>query len=86
MQFDLNELQRIRDRQSHRFATSHYRTATTRGRSLEQGVHLTQLKTLAGRQLRILSATNGAGEEHIGKFWFVSGYSRVGGPDLVPET
>lgn len=46
---------------------------------------LQQLYSPNGRQLRILSAGNGAEIEDIGKFWFVVGYSEIGGPDIVPE-
>jgi hypothetical protein len=62
------------------------RTPTTRGRSQEAGVNLNQLRTVMGRQLRVLSAGNGATQADIGKFWFVTGYSLVGGPDVIPET
>lgn len=45
---------------------------------------LQQLYSPNGRQLRILQAGNGAEAEDVGKFWFVVGYSEVGGPDIVP--
>lgn len=44
-----------------------------------------QLTTRTGRQLRILQAGNGATAEDVGKFWFVVGYSKVGGGDIVPN-
>jgi hypothetical protein len=47
---------------------------------------LQQLYTPDGRQLRILAAGNGADTADIGKFWFVVGYSEVGGPDIVPAS
>ena len=61
------------------------RTLTTRGRALESQVNLNQLPLVHDRQLRILRAGNGATEGDVGKFWFVVGYSLVGGPDIVPE-
>jgi len=45
-----------------------------------------QLRIRDGQQLRILAAGNGAAAEDIGKFWFVPGYSRVGGPDVIPDS
>lgn len=47
---------------------------------------LQQLYSPNGRQLRILAPGNGAGPGHVGGFWFVVGYSEVGGPDVVPES
>lgn len=46
---------------------------------------LQQLYTPNGRQLRVLAPGNGAEAGDVGKFWFVVGYSIVGGPDIVPE-
>lgn len=61
------------------------RSLTTRGRALEAQVNLNQLPLVHDRQLRVLRAGNGAAAEDVGKFWFVVGYSLVGGPDIVPE-
>lgn len=47
---------------------------------------LQQLYTPDGRQLRILAPGNGAGPEDVGGFWFVVGYSEVGGPDVIPAS
>lgn len=86
MDFDSHRWRHIRDEAFGRFLAAGIRTQTTRGRSLEAEVHALQLRTLEGRQLRVLSAGNGATEADIGKFWFVPGYSLVGGPDIVPES
>lgn len=56
----------------------------SRARRQNAGVDTSQLYGIEGRQLRILAAGNGATSDDIGKFWFVPGYSRVGGPDIVP--
>lgn len=39
-----------------------------------------------GRQLRVLSAGNGATEADIGRFWWTDGYSVIGGGDVMPES
>ena len=49
-------------------------------------VDVNQLRIRDGQQLRILAAGNGATIDDIGKFWFVPGYSRVGGPDIIPDS
>jgi hypothetical protein len=38
------------------------------------------------KQLRILEAGNGAEAGDVGGFFWVPGFSRVDGPDIVPET
>ena len=55
-------------------------------RRLEATIDVQQLPLRSARQLRVLAAGNGAAAGDIGKFWFVIGYSQVGGPDIVPET
>lgn len=65
------------------------RSPLVRGRHLEANVNVTQLTSRQGangQQLRILAAGNGAATEDIGKFWFVVGYSKLGGPDIVPTS
>lgn len=47
---------------------------------------LQQLYSPNGRQLRVLAAGNGATAEDVGKFWFVVGYSEIGGGDIVPAS
>ena len=47
---------------------------------------LQQLYSPNGRQLRVLAEGNGAEPEDVGKFWFVVGYSEVGGPDIIPAS
>lgn len=59
--------------------------AIVRARMARSGVSSQQIPIRTGRQLRILAVGNGAAAEDIGKFWFVVGYSKVGGPDIVPN-
>lgn len=59
--------------------------AIVRARIARSSVSAQQLPIRTGRQLRILAAGNGAAAEDIGKFWFVVGYSKIGGPDIVPN-
>lgn len=62
------------------------RSPIVRGRHLEANVNITQLHSRQGangEQLRILVEGNGALEADIGKFWFVVGYSKVGGSDII---
>jgi hypothetical protein len=54
-------------------------------RNRSSSVDMQQLYSPNGRQLRILKEGNGAVAGDIGKFWFVVGYSTVGGPDIVPD-
>lgn len=61
------------------------RRPITLARRAEAGVDHQQLSIKIRIPLRITEAENGADEEDIGKFWFVPGYSVVGGPDIVPE-
>ncbi len=67
------------------------RKASIRGpislsRRAEASVDLSQLSVNKVLSLRITEAGNGATVADIGKFWFTPGYSRVGGPDIVPES
>lgn len=50
-----------------------------------EGVDLGQLTQQEDVQLRILSSDVGGSitSEMVGLFWFVPGYSLVGGPDVV---
>ncbi len=54
-------------------------------RRAEAGIDFSQMKIKQKFRLRITSETSGAEPEDIGKFWFIPGYSLVGGPDIVPE-
>lgn len=58
-----------------------------RSRQLEGNIDLSQLPIRATHRMRITAADvnedAGITEADIGKFWFVPGYSKVGGPDLV---
>lgn len=47
---------------------------------------LQQLYSPNGRQLRILAPGNGADADDVGGFWFVVGYSEVGGSDVIPTS
>mgnify|MGYP007117018833 CR=1 FL=1 len=78
-------LRKLRKDAFHIDRTSGPRSPINRGRQQEANVHVNQLYHRSFRQLRILKAGNGAAEEDIGKFWFVEGYSLVGGPDIVQE-
>ncbi len=57
----------------------------TRGRHSYQGVDASQLFIRDEAQLRILAAGNGASAGDIGKFWFIPGFSAVGGGDIIPD-
>lgn len=83
------QLQRTVKDMIDRAAQRGMRSSITRARHLEAGVNVTQLTSrqgLNGRQLRVLAAGNGASAPDIGKFWFVVGYSKVGGPDIIPTS
>lgn len=68
-----------------RLLKSGFAPAIVRARIARSGVSMGQLPIRTGRQLRILAAGNGAAARDIGKFWFVVGYSKIGGPDIVPN-
>lgn len=58
-----------------------------RARLQDARVGTQQLTARSGRQLRITQADVDAGRassDQIGLFWFVPGYSKVGGPDVIP--
>jgi hypothetical protein len=60
-----------------------------RARAQESRVSAQQLTARSGRQLRITQADVDAGRatsDQIGLFWFVPGYSKVGGPDVIPPS
>jgi len=61
-------------RQLHRNDALHVGTVWTRGRAMRSGV--------AGEQLRVASRTD-MRDEDSGELFFIVGYSRIGGPDVV---
>lgn len=83
----MNDAQLLQELFSRAVKRQHFaaqRTIVTRARNLEAEVALTQLTVRRQRQMRILKAGNGATVDEIGKFWFTVGYSRIGGPDVIP--
>ncbi|MGV3616096.1 MAG: hypothetical protein ACO1SV_12240 [Fimbriimonas sp.] len=77
----------LQRRNFRRLQTIGTRGALTRARIQDARVGAQQLTARSGRQLRITQADVDAGkatEEQIGLFWFVPGYSKVGGPDVIP--
>lgn len=61
------------------------RPVTTLHRRLEARLDVNALPSVSAKQLRVLAPGNGASAEDVGKFWFVPGYSTVGGPDVVRQ-
>lgn len=57
----------------------------SRGRHSAADLDAGQLYASDSVQLRILAEGNGATTDDIGKFWFTPGFSRVGGPDIIPD-
>lgn len=79
------EARRERRALQDRLLKSGFAVPLSRARIARASVSMQQLNTRTGRQLRILQAGNGALAEDVGKFWFVVGYSKVGGGDIVPS-
>jgi len=82
------EERRLRDarREHARMMRTHGPEGVLTRQRASSNIDATQLKICDGQQLRVLAAGNGATAEDIGKFWFVPGYSRVGGPDIIPDS
>ena len=73
------EIDTLRRRAHHRFGGG--AIVTERRKHLRTDV--SALRDRYGRELRILAPGNGATAADVGGFWFVLGYSEVGGPDVV---
>jgi hypothetical protein len=84
------EQRRLRNRQRELYRGAEHliglRSTTTRARALNMMLDSSQLNVRESLQLRILapSVRHGFTTEHVGLFVFIPGYSRVGGPDVIP--
>lgn len=54
-------------------------------RRMDPMVDLQRLWVRGWTELRIQGAGHGASSGDVGKFWFLAGYSKTGGPDVEYE-